>query len=732
MRYRQWIVMLIGLGASLFLVLVFVLPPRLQIVDAQSTPSIEIDFQPSSPIDEGTLGIIIFTLNNLTQGTGVNYSYRADITERVSGNDADACESQGLGSDETIADVDRDPDYAYSFIHENDCPVGAYTLSVSLKDSSDVEVATASADFDIRSTAPATNTPTPTATPTHTPTPTPTPTDSLADYNGWRGEYYDNADFAGNPVLVRDDADINFNWGSGTPATGLPADDFSVRWQRFITFDDDRIYRFNLKKNDGARVWYDDRLIIDLWDDDNDSRTYYTELPVTAGRHAFRVEYREDDYSAQVRFWWYDRGALPTTTPTPTPTTTATPSSTPQGDRYWRGEYFNNRDLRGTPALIRHDANINFYWPNDVNLPSPVRHSDISIQWTRNVYFEGGLYRFYMRRDDGARVWIHDRWVIDEHYNSGDATYSADVQLLPGVHFIQIDYVNYERNAVAHFWWTKLSLPTPTPTRTPTPTPTPTAYATRPLEEFSGWRAEYFSNQILAGIPAVVREDSNLNFNWGSNSPVNGLPRDHFSVRWERIVTLDGGLHRFTLEKDDGARVWVDGQLIIDHWQDCCDEGERFEAEMPLIAGDHTIRVEYYEKEGDARVYLRWNWIGPLPTPTPTPASWSATLTVGSGGGYSGYGLSTGGTLSDTNFAWRGTTYTLEAILHNPFSATVSVEFADDIGAERENLTLCLGATRFDLAQARSPNDRQFFWDNVDPGWSDGDTVSVGLYGCGG
>ena len=108
-----------------------------------------------------------------------------------------------------------------------------------------------------------------------TDTPTPTPTSIFEGYNGWRAEYFDNASLSGRPVLVRDDANINFNWGSGTPATGVPTDNFSVRWQRFITFDDDRIYRFNLKKNDGARVWFDDRLIIDLWDDDDDGRTYY-------------------------------------------------------------------------------------------------------------------------------------------------------------------------------------------------------------------------------------------------------------------------------------------------------------------------------------------------------------------------------------------------------------------------------------------------------------------------
>ena len=357
----------------------------------------------------------------------------------------------------------------------------------------------------------------------------------------------------------------------------MPTDNFSVRWQRFITFDDYRIYRFKLKKNDGARVWYDDRLIFDLWDDDNDSRTFYAELPVTAGRHTFRVEYREDDNSAHVRFWWERKGVIPTVTPTPTPTTTATatPTRPPQGDSSWRAEFFNNINLSGQPEVVRYDANIDFNW--GLGRPhSGVNADSFAVRWTRNFYFEGGFYYFYVRKDNGVRVWIDDQLVTDLwswHGGPADRTFNTRVTLLPGLHKIRVEHYEHRDRASIKFWWSQPSLPALTATHTPTSTPTLAVYVKPPLEKNYRWRAEYFSNQILAGIPAVVREDSNVNFNWGSNSPVNGLPRDHFSVRWERIVTLDGGLHRFTLEKNDGARVWVDDQLIIDHWQDCCDEG---------------------------------------------------------------------------------------------------------------------------------------------------------------
>lgn len=52
---------------------------------------------------------------------------------------------------------------------------------------------------------------------------------TLASGNGLKGEYYDNKDFT-NLKLTRIDAGVNFDWGSGSPATSVGADTFSVRW----------------------------------------------------------------------------------------------------------------------------------------------------------------------------------------------------------------------------------------------------------------------------------------------------------------------------------------------------------------------------------------------------------------------------------------------------------------------------------------------------------------------
>ncbi len=133
------------------------------------------------------------------------------------------------------------------------------------------------------------------------------------------------------------------------------------------------------------------------------------------------------------------------------------------------------------------------------------------------------------------------------------------------------------------------------------------------------WRGEYYPNRWLAGTPIMVRDDSAINFNWGAGSPGPYLPADSFSIRWTRVVPFEGGRYRFTAQSDDGIRLFVDGALVIDQWED--QAGATHTADRDLAAGDHSLRVEYYENTGGALVHVSWARIdGPAPTPPPTSA----------------------------------------------------------------------------------------------------------------
>jgi alpha-glucosidase (family GH31 glycosyl hydrolase) len=123
----------------------------------------------------------------------------------------------------------------------------------------------------------------------------------------------------------------------------------------------------------------------------------------------------------------------------------------------------------------------------------------------------------------------------------------------------------------------------------------------------SGLQGEYFSNDSLNGTPAFTRTDKNINFNWDKKSPADGFPRTHFSVRWTGTITVPASVGEVTLStlEDDGARVWIDGNLILDAWGG--HDSATTTAMTTLSAGvPHQIRIEYQQLEYNARIKLLW------------------------------------------------------------------------------------------------------------------------------
>ena len=178
------------------LALLYLRAPRMKLVETQSGPSIVVGFN-SNPAPRGKSVYAIIEFHNLTFNSNANLSYRIDVIDLADMSDADNCEGSSMGSDQSLDVVNRNPEYVVGATSAA-CPAGSYRVKVQLKDAADVELASGQADLTI---FPATD------------TPTPTPTSIFEGYSGWRAEYFDNATLTGNPVLVRDDANINFNWG---------------------------------------------------------------------------------------------------------------------------------------------------------------------------------------------------------------------------------------------------------------------------------------------------------------------------------------------------------------------------------------------------------------------------------------------------------------------------------------------------------------------------------------
>jgi hypothetical protein len=402
----------------------------------------------------------------------------------------------------------------------------------------------------------------PSVTPTHSPTAPPTtPIARLA----WHAEYYNNKNLAGTPVLVREESAIDHDWGHGSPP-GLPADSFSARWRGRWSFAEG-FYRFNAYSDDGVRLWVNDELIIDRWVDQGATLSS-AEMHLPAGDHDIQVEYYESRNQASIRVWW-ERSEL---------------------FRGWHGKYFSNPNLEGTPALQRDDPEIAFDWGRGAPAPNlPVDW--FSVRWTRTLELPRGAYRFLARADDGVRLWVDGRLFIDQ-WQSSPTTHLAHVWFTGNRHEVVVEYFEAAGDASIRVWW-------------------------EPITEFRGWRGEYYDNAELRGSPVFVRDDEAIDFDWGSGSPQSGFPADNFGVRWRRSVNLPAGRYRFWAAADDGVRVYVNEERIIDQWHDS--PADLYEVGKDLAAGTHVIVVEYYERGGMASVRAGWDLL-PEPTPTATPS----------------------------------------------------------------------------------------------------------------
>ncbi|HEX6965489.1 MAG TPA: glycoside hydrolase family 3 N-terminal domain-containing protein [Gemmatimonadaceae bacterium] len=177
----------------------------------------------------------------------------------------------------------------------------------------------------------------------------------------------------------------------------------------------------------------------------------------------------------------------------------------------------------------------------------------------------------------------------------------------PGVERVSI--LDGVRNALPHEARVMFA---PGPGRTSTDdVPVPAAAFSAPSGDsiVPGLHAEYFDNNQLDGAPRVVRTDRQVNFAWTLNSPARGIPFDWYSVRWSGTITVPAGsppATRLGVEGNDGYRLWLDGKLLIDDWRKASYRTTM--RDVVLRPGErHTLRLEYHESTGNARLKLVWN-----------------------------------------------------------------------------------------------------------------------------
>ncbi|MCB1170552.1 MAG: hypothetical protein KDK25_09475 [Leptospiraceae bacterium] len=219
--------------------------------------------------------------------------------------------------------------------------------------------------------------------------------------------------------------------GNGSPADGVPRDDFSLRATAILKVDRPGNYTFITRSDDGVRLYLDGKRIIDQWKPMGTTE-YRSTVYLQAGRsHRIQLEYFEQGGAGHLELLWQRPGAdMPahlTTAGVLSPVSLLVPETLGL-HAPWAAEYFKGRDLKQS-LLKRSESRIE----HDFNKSGPapgLPRTDFSARWTGRLKIpKPGAYTFYTTSDDGVRLYIDGKAIIDEWRGMAPTEHSARVEL---------------------------------------------------------------------------------------------------------------------------------------------------------------------------------------------------------------------------------------------------------------------------------------------------------------
>jgi PKD repeat protein len=398
------------------------------------------------------------------------------------------------------------------------------------------------------------------------------------------GRYYDNTTFSGTPVLTRQDDNVNFAWGDGSPDPSLPNNNFSVRWTKTQWFGAGR-YTFTALADDGVRLYIDGKRVMGHWQGPaNTEFTYTTELG--EGNHRIKMEYLEYGGGALADLSW-----------------DATPN---QPSDSFQAQYWNAPSVNAipdpAPDLAREEEAIDHDWGQGSPDPS-ITPNRFVARWTRTMSLAPGEYEFGVTGDDGVRLYVDGVRVIDRWIGQGATTYPTTLPLDGGPHKIVMEYYENGGGAVARLDYHRVSEP----------------------PDHTLWHAEYWNTPDATGTPSIPtrhadleRDDETLDFEWGDGSPGGGIASNLFVARWTKTVRLAAGVYRFSGIRDDGMRAYIDNVPVVDEW---AFGHEEYSVDKVVTGGTHELRVDYFESGGGAQAEFSYDRIGDV---VPTEGGYTA------------------------------------------------------------------------------------------------------------
>jgi beta-N-acetylglucosaminidase len=237
------------------------------------------------------------------------------------------------------------------------------------------------------------------------------------------------------------------------------------------------------------------------------------------------------------------------------------------------------------PTFTQNGGEVHYNW--GTGGPPGVPTDNFEAIFTQPKTLPAGDYFVQTVADDGVKVEVDGQAVIDR---LNRYTTQPDHAILPnvtaGAHTVKTSY--REVGGAASVF--------------------------SDMVPFNKWVAYYYTGENLSGMPIAAKTldksaQDGLSEDNGLSSPVPGVVgTDHFSARYVTAKRMPAGQYTLHAGADDGIRVYVDGQKVLDHWGNYAYNEQTVNVNIADKAGDaatkdvHWIEVEYFEASGSSRV----------------------------------------------------------------------------------------------------------------------------------
>lgn len=261
------------------------------------------------------------------------------------------------------------------------------------------------------------------------------------------------------------------------------------------------------------------------------------------------------------------------------------------------------------PAMERADKQINFASTLEEFAGTKLK-DNFYVVWTGVIRIPvDGKYTFHLESDDGSRLLIDGKEIVDNGGTHDMVEASGKVELKAGDHEIKVEFFDEEEDAGCILSWQAEGK-----AKEVVPASVLFHKGGAGADGKEGLQAEYyrtedgtedFPNFPADKAPDLKRVDKDINFASTQDNWPGTAFKEFFYIRWTGFIEIPtDGKYTFFLESDDGSRLFIDNKQVLDNGG--AHGMEEVPGDINLTAGKHAIKVEFFEKDIDAGCIFRW------------------------------------------------------------------------------------------------------------------------------